>query len=327
MGKKKINNKKVLLIYHNEDNDGLFSAAIINYALKQQGIEQIDFKGANYIDMKEIEESGSYKTLKEQYENIILTDISFSGKVMLWLASNVKNFIWFDHHRPIIMESMKLGFDNVSGLRDTNHSALYNAWMYYNNPLKDQNIAIPKLYNLLSAWDSFTYEQNGYTLDTVKIVNLGTNAIYELNLDKIKKLVEAIASNGDELDTNVVKDLVTIGTVCLKYENSKNANIVATSCDREWTVDGRKAVALFMCGPSNSEMFATLKGSEFDNALVFKVTGSDKVTVSLYNINNEDDYDCGAYMLNKYKGGGHVGAAGCQISKSKFIQLLKSKSF
>lgn len=319
---------KFLLIYHKEDNDGLFSAAIIIDALRHNDVAtNFDLMGIDYTEAKEMETNGALDSFKENYEYVIMTDMSFSPNAMMKLANQLGNkFIWFDHHRPIIKESFKLGFDNVTGLRDINHSALYNAWMYYNNPLKDQNIKMPELYKVLSAWDSFTYEQEGYKLEYVKKINVATNAIYKLNLERIIKLVANI-KDGVTNEQSVLKDLNTIGEVCVMYDKTRNENLVKTCGDTSWMVDGRKAIALFVAGPSNSEMFAAYKGTEYKHGIVFKVTASDKVTVSLYNINAEDDYDCGDYMLKKYKGGGHVGAAGCQISKSKYIQLLKTKSF
>lgn len=317
---------KYLLMYHKEDNDGLFSCAIIlNELLKKDSIDKFDLIGANYVDMNRLEES--LHTMKENYEYVILTDISFSAKAMKQLFNDFgSKFIWFDHHRPIIKESFKLKFDDVSGLRDTNHSALYNAWMYYNNPLKDENIKMPKIYDVLSAWDSFTFEQNGYSLEYVKQVNVGANMIYDLKLDKILKLVIKI-DKGEADGAKAAEDLLTIGKICVAYDDQRNVQLVANSGDPTWLVDGRRAIALFMCGPTNSEMFKSLVDTNIENAIVFKVTGEEKVTVSLYNIHKEDDYDCGAYMMKKYKGGGHVGAAGCQISKSKYIKLLKTKSF
>lgn len=320
---------KILLIYHKEDNDGLFSAAIIIDALSSSyQIGDFDLIGTDYVDMNRLEESEVINNFKDDYEYLILTDISFKPATMKKLYSDFGNkMFWFDHHRPIIKESFKNHFDAIAGLRDTNHSSLYNAWMYYNNPLKEPNIVIPELYKILSAWDSFTYEQEGYTLEYVKEANIGTTTIYLLDIKKIINLVAAI--NNKKLDSKlVINNLLTIGKVCVMHDNAKNDMLMKTSLDEDWTVsEDRKAVALFCAGPSNSEMFASLKNTEYKNALVFKITGSEKVVVSLYNINDEDDWDCGDYMLKTYKGGGHVGAAGCNISKSKFFQIMKKKVF
>ena len=43
-----------------------------------------------------------------------------------------------------------------------------------------------------------------------------------------------------------------------------------------------------------------------------------------YNTNDNDDFHCGKYLKEKYKGGGHAGAAGCTISEKDFIKVLKN---
>jgi nanoRNase/pAp phosphatase (c-di-AMP/oligoRNAs hydrolase) len=47
--------------------------------------------------------------------------------------------------------------------------------------------------------------------------------------------------------------------------------------------------------------------------------------MSLYNIYDNDNFNCGTYLKENYNGGGHVGAAGCTITNTKFIKILKTK--
>ena len=57
------------------------------------------------------------------------------------------------------------GFDDIKGIRDTKHSALYNAFKYL-YPTHN----IPELFKLLSAWDSWSYDAEGIDFDLCKYI-------------------------------------------------------------------------------------------------------------------------------------------------------------
>ena len=78
---------KYLILYHKEDNDGLFSMAIIfNYLTHEFHVDRknIDLFGADFNDMKRIcsdkgaDEKNTIDEFMEDYANIIMTDISFN---------------------------------------------------------------------------------------------------------------------------------------------------------------------------------------------------------------------------------------------------------
>ena len=80
-------NKKYLIIFHKEDNDGLFSMAIIyNYLTHELNVDRknIDLFGADYNDMGRIcndkgaDKKNTIDKFMEDYSNIIMTDISFN---------------------------------------------------------------------------------------------------------------------------------------------------------------------------------------------------------------------------------------------------------
>ena len=141
--------KKYLIIYHKEDNDGLFSMAIIfNYLIHELHVDKknIDLFGADYNDMKRIcsdkgvDKKNTIDKFMEDYTNIIMTDISFNdAKVMKKLYKKLgSNFCWIDHHTPIIKESFVQKFDSCTGLRDTHRSAILNAYKYFYDVFDEQ---------------------------------------------------------------------------------------------------------------------------------------------------------------------------------------------
>ena len=104
--------KEYLIIYHREDNDGLFSAGIFyDYLINKMNLklEDLCFIGGNYNSLSEFAKENTPKKLHEDFKHIIMTDISFNDpKYMKGLWDEFKyDFIWCDHHAPIIKASFE----------------------------------------------------------------------------------------------------------------------------------------------------------------------------------------------------------------------------
>ena len=349
--------EKILLIYHKEDNDGLFSAAIIyDYLINSLNVnsKNIDLFPADYNILQEFNQRTNIEYLQENYNKIIMTDISFDWKVMkqIYLAYN-NNFIWCDHHAPIIHLSEVNNFDTINGIRDTHRSAILCVWKYlydvfdeeYNKKVKSK---VPELFRILSAWDSFTFKEAGYELDYVRNINKGVTIHYNLDFDKIADLVHHIVETylNDQpsgifsalfKDKGIIEDMLKYGKQLNEYDDIVMENIIETSGDLEWKLQfddedrGRplyhKACAIFHQGQTNSLMFKCLtkKHKDIEHGIVFKHQSNGNWVVSLYNIDENNWVHCGDYLREKYNGGGHKGAAGCTLTEEQFIKILKSK--
>lgn len=322
---------KYLLIYHKEDNDGVFSGVMFyNYLIHDLNIpaNEIYEFGADYNDMKSLANTNTPENFHKLYENIILTDISFPTEFMISLYNEFKErFIWCDHHAPII-KSVK-GYNNlIPGIRNTKKSAILCAYELLYDPfnLQYKNQELPELLRILSAWDSFTFEQEGYELDYVRDVNKGITVKWDLNFKKISDLLyELIYENKPSIDIqNYAYDF---GHNINKYDDDKFEKIILTAGDKNWKIDeNREACAIFHQGPSSSLMFKILKNTNTVNGIVFKHNTDTSWTISLYNINEDDkSFSCGEYLRENYGGGGHIGAAGCVITQDQFIEMLKNK--
>ena len=327
--------KDFLIIYHKEDNDGVFSTAIIydyiiNKLKHNYKTENIVFIGADYVMMQEFanDKNNTPEQLHQDFKHIILTDISFNPKYMRALFDEFGyDFIWFDHHAPIIKESYRNKFDDVPGIRDTGRSAILCAYKYLYDPFDEayNNKEIPELLRILSAWDSWTYEKEGYTNNYVRHINKGVTIKYELSISYAKKLINDILE-GKINDSYLVDDLYDYGKTLNDYDDIVIKGIIETSGDFGWTVDKKhKACAIFHQGASNSLMFKSVK-NRIDCGIIFKHNPSGVWTISLYNANEDCDFHCGEYLKTNYNGGGHKGAAGCQITEEQFIKILKEKN-
>lgn len=333
---------RYLLIYHKDDNDGLISGALINKWLKFTYKEDADITlcPSTYSELSELWESGEVaNSWNNKYDYIIMTDLSFNEvSAMKYLKNTFKNhFIWIDHHAPAIKASIKEGYGGLEGYRDTNQSAILNAYRYFYDPLNitRENGTLPNVLRVLSAYDSFSYEREGYEFDYVEAVNLGANSMYELDFDKCTQMLNNVlyydyteyvwkaSINNDYILANLEK----CGKIIQKYERQKNKKIIADYGDGDWFIENtnRKCIVLFMQGQTSLIMFDSVKHI-YSNAAVFKRTTTGYWTMSLYNTNTNDNFHCGEYLKEKYKGGGHSGAAGCTLSESKFLKMLKTKT-
>ena len=333
---------RYLLIYHKDDNDGLISGALINKWLKFTYKKDADITlcPSTYSELSELWESGEVaNSWNNEYDYIIMTDLSFNEvSAMKYLKNTFKNhFIWIDHHAPAIKASIKEGYGGLEGYRDTNQSAILNAYRYFYDPLNitRENGTLPNVLRVLSAYDSFSYEREGYEFDYVEAVNLGANSMYELDFDKCTQMLNDIlyydyteyvwkaSINNDYILANLEK----CGKIIQKYERQKNKKIITDYGDGDWFIENtnRKCIVLFMQGQTSLIMFDSVKHL-YINAAVFKRTPTGNWTMSLYNTNINDNFHCGEYLKEKYKGGGHSGAAGCTLPESKFLKMLKTKT-
>lgn len=355
---------KYLIIYHKEDNDGLFSMAIIyDYLLSvlKLNVSDISLLGADYNILSEWSSKNSnMKNLHKQYENIIMTDISFNDpKYMKKLYKEYQNnFIWIDHHAPIIESSKKYGFNMCQGVRDTSKSAILCAYEFlydtfnvkYNQVIRtsDNNFStnlhtFPEFFRILSAWDSWSYEREGYPKDYVRDVNKGVTVHFNLDIKKILPVVhnivecynsESVSESGIYKQVELINLVFRLGNQINDYDDLTMENIIKESGDCSWKVitwdeNGRSlartACAIFHQGATNSIMFNSLIGKGIEQGLVFKHSKNGNWVLSMYNIHDNAEFHCGDFLKERYNGGGHKGAAGCTFTQDQFIEIVKKK--
>ncbi len=343
--------KKYLIIYHKEDNDGLFSGALFyDYLINKLHIDPIDIDKlpANYNILVDFLKNTDEKELHKQYHTIIMTDISFNDwKFMKKLYNEFESdFIWCDHHSPIIRLSMEHKFSNIPGIRDTHRSAILNVWKYLYDQFDEDynNKNVPELLRILSAYDSWSYGREGLDFDFCRNVNKGATIELNLDMDKILPIIRNIVEiYADKKENNkfsmesLIKNFEDYGRILNKYDDIVMENIIVSSGDKEWKLEihdkksnesiFRKCCAIFHQGQSNSTLFSSLKETDPDikNVIVFKHQPNNNWAISLYNIYENTLFHCGDFLREKYKGGGHKGAAGCTLNQKQFIKILKEK--
>ena len=377
--------KKILIIYHKEDNDGVFSAAIILDFLVRNNVadeKHIELMGAEYSMLHDIyvneEMPWQERFSAEKYKRVFLTDVSFNDiEIMKWLYETYKeNFIWFDHHAPAIKSSFDNKYDGVEGCRLRDRSAIGCAWRYFHDPFdadwllrkeyyepgllhidrisKLEPGAYPELLRILSAYDSWTYKECGYDYDYVSAVNTGVN--HYLGLD-IFKVVGEVANCVNYMNSYSKQKTKTQKFDWLNWQNEdinfylekgveikdldakRWKNIISNMGDETFKLklndkEFYNAVMVFTSEPTNSHCFDSIKeiypNVRFGIALKHNGKAVSKpYTLSLYDIYEDDnsfeDFHCGEFLKERYGGGGHKGAAGCQLSSEMFYMIMDNK--
>ena len=356
---------KIVLFYHREDNDGAVSAALLYhfYQKNLKDLEEIKLFPSTYSSLKEYD-GEFFENLHEDYEVMVMTDISFNNVEMMKKCYELwgSKFIWFDHHRPAIKESERHSYCNASGLRLLDRSAIACVWRYLYDPVDNDWIKLHEslenrtvkdaLYNteyfydkfdypvelyMLSAYDSWTYHKNDFNY--IYNFNTGFTFLFDLDVRKIianyiDSIVDLYYNKTDDLDSmqylsDADGECEKVGQTISEYKKKVNADLCANSADDTFKLMHRpdlKVLTLFMQGATNSLVFESVK-DKYDVGLVFKYNPNDTWTISMYTTHDEVNIDCGNYCKTFYDGGGHKGAAGCQISQAQFIDILKSKKF
>lgn len=348
-----IEQKKYLIIYHKEDNDGVFSGALFyDYLINRMEckLEDLCFLGADYNMLAEFSKDNKVEDLHKDFENLIMTDISFndvSYMKKLWKEFGT-NFVWCDHHAPIIKASFENKFSDVPGIRDIKRSAILNVWKFLYDQFDEayNEKKVPELLRILSGWDSWSYEREGYEFEYVRNINKAVTVNYELKLGEARKLVHDLymvyvehqpSGKMSEVfkDGSLIEQLHETGKKLNEYDDQVMRDIIEKSGDRAWKLaiwnedkqefSYRNACAIFHQGQSNSTFFKSLIDTNCQNGIVFKHQPNGNWVVSLYNVKDGDSFHCGEFMKRSYKGGGHAGAAGCTLTEAQFIKVLKSK--
>jgi len=350
--------KKVLVIYHKEDNDGACSAGIVQAWLTRFPVindtvykpEDFEFYGVNYADLSadwtELVGVGnpSGKTPKmakwEKFEVVFMVDISFNNiDAMNHMYKTFgQNFHWCDHHHPIIKASESEICGEAPGLRRTDQSALLNTWDYLADHWAIQNqskrIAPSDYLMWLSDYDSWTYknkpEYNSQEAQD-ELLSFNTGVTRKSNL-KVKWFYEWVGAllDIDPEHKRIALDAFEYGCIVYQLDTERTERAIRSHGDTNWIVrtkDGdRKACAIITTDRFNSLSFKMFQGTDIVYGLVFKVdANNDKIIMSMYNVNEDEEFDCGAWLKENYAGGGHKGAAGCTLSRQQFMLMFESR--
>lgn len=302
--------KKILIIYHSADFDGVMSCLICRRYFQQYKSTydptiSIKLLGWNYGD-----ELPNIGNLCSEYDLIYAVDISFPAEIMEVLAGTGK-FYWIDHHITAIQDSEKHGYTNCPGLREIGTAACELTWRFLYN-----DVPAPTLVQYLGAWDVFNKDRFDWE-GIVNPIQMACSERYGLIPQKWYKEIETLLSNDEQLLNTLIHD----GQVIYRY-TQRRAEAYVKRYGFEVLVAGRfKGICLLNATFGSTQFNSIL--SNYDCCIVANRKSSDMYGISIY-IEPERtiDFNAGDYLKEHYNGGGHKNAAGGFLSFEQFTELV-----
>lgn len=308
--------RKITIIYHRVDYDGLFSALICKYYFEINYPTEISINtlGFTYGDTLP-----DLQSLKEASDKIVMVDISFPVDYMQKLIEIIgrENIVWIDHHITAIRDSIQYGYSDLAGRRDSeaNKGACELTWEWF---FKDMEA--PKIIKYLSAYDVWDKNRFSWDKDILPCQN-GLRALFGMNLEIISQNPNQIFSEGF-LETQILPG----GRMIRSFLNMKWRTQVKNSTF-DITVAGKYKGIAILSPDFSSAMFESVA----DKYQVFCICNvkrdSDLFSVSLYSEPDGrlGDFELGEYIKQNYAGGGHKTAAGGKLTKEQFNNLIFNK--
>lgn len=297
--------RKVLIIYHRVDYDGIFSGIITKKFYESKGI-RTDTCGWNYGE--------PIPEIKKDYQGIILVDLSFPPQDMIRLKDSGR-LTWIDHHQTSIQDSTSYGYQNLPGIRRIGISAAELVWGFYNSKKE-----VPLLVQMAGAYDVWDKERFGWS-DVVEL-QYGLKEMYGLSFGKIETDWEDLCD-----DCEWIQDRGSVVYGWLK----KMSESWIKNCSFPVTVAGKYKGIAIVSPLSGSLIFESVL-PDYDLFLVIQIRDKGtKYSVSMYSEPEKElgDFSCGEYLKSiDPNAGGHKLAASIQgLSRERFEKLIYDHEF
>lgn len=301
--------KKVLIIYHRVDYDGVFSGCTAKEFYSLDPANEVKMLGWNYNDpIDQVTQGIDWAT------DIVMVDISFPIELMQNLR-NIRNkeVIWIDHHITAINDSIKFHYSDLKGIRLTEMAASELTWRFFFN---DQ---IPKLIQYVAAYDIWNKDKFNWEEETYPI-QLGLKANYGVSEKGISSIWNEVLTDNPDL----IEDILYDGRLIYKYQR----RVWKSNCKNyafPVTVAGKyKGVAIINTEFGSNQFSPILE--DYDIYIVVNRRGSDCFNISMYKEPDRlPEFSLGGYttklgntML------GHLCATGSQLTLKQFEQFIET---
>ena len=301
-----IRSMKTLILYHSKDLDGVLSGVIANYYITSLASPNdiIVHCGADYGDMLDIEYNG-YRL--SDFDKIYVIDFSDDW---LFRSEHNRKIIWIDHHISAFNKGYPVAqyFRNgVAACRLTqqffnnlNHDFL-DVYDYVNRTDKVVEPLFVALAGEYDIWD----ESSVYA----RPLNFGIRNISFKSIDflyrEMKSVVAGVKNNPEDLEKHpYFNNFITIGNGVVDYIQGTSERL---SGGVPFQLMGHSGV--WFNTHIKSSLIHRLNNNE-DFIMVWNDTGKPKLNVSFYS----DKIDISKFAIH-FGGGGHKGAAGCQMER------------
>ena len=247
-------------------------------------------------------------------EVVYIVDYSISPKEMIHLLTITKNVTWVDHHKTAIEAYANYPeLQSIKGLRYDGVAACMLTYCYFEcmarelGPFNlDMTNQAPLFIKLIADWDVWKFEYGDATRHF-------QTAFYAYDFLPTSPLWYKLNNSKEDQATN---DLVNEGKCMMKYRDNWAKTYVA-ELGFETIFEDHLCFAMNL-GMCNSDYFKSLN-DKYDIVMPFSYDG-EQYKFSMFS----KITDVGEIAL-KYKGGGHLHAAGFQCDHIPFIKLIKEE--
>jgi uncharacterized protein len=291
--------KRTILIYHHDDNDGLCSAAVAaNYYNRNEFA--IKFVAINYgkelWNQEEIEAA----------EKVWLLDFT-SDKMDEFVKACGSKLTWIDHHKTAMEKFPGLwNSGNIPGNRSIEKAACVLTWEY----IHPEDIRPPVAVACIGDKDIWKFEY----VET-KAFSAGFSLMVKTPDDIVWDVL--LGSSSEYEDT--VNKMISIGELLLEAQNYKLQKAFERGID--CTFQNWKARLVNTTGNISDLGEFIYKKPEYDIAIMWQAVENMVVFSLRSDSGNPDSPDC-AEIAQQYGGGGHRNAAGFQKKNMDFPSLL-----
>lgn len=238
-------------------------------------------------------------------KDVIMVDVSMSMEDMASIALSSKTFTWIDHHKSAIDDYadnfQRKNHDNMIVFLRVGSAACELAWEHFFGEEGYNPFAV----FLLGTYDVWRDEDKVFWNDQVMPFQYGMR----LKCDSAASFPMQLL---DDRIPDEVRQIISVGNDILSYQKMQNKGSMKGAFKSE--VHGYQAIC---CNVGlvnfNSQTFSSVfNPEEHEIMIAFCYLGPlfDQWRVSFYTEN--PDIDC-SVLAKKYGGGGHRGAAGCQV--------------
>lgn len=291
--------KKSILIYYHNDQDGIVSAGIIKHFFKET--VDLEFVKCEYsIDIP----------LLFDRDTCFIVDFSFSKETMQKFYDVYgKNLVWIDHHKTAIEKIEELN-DLIVGVRDVSMSGSLLTWKFfycdkeYNYDGIDVTREVPKVVLYTNDYDLWKFE-----FKETKAFGEAFNTYIKFPED-IR--IEFMLYNDDSHMTSL--DLIQKGQILLDSKQTRIEKNFEEGIDG--TFEGYKTRFINTNHDTSNTGEFCYKNKSYPIALVYSIRG-DKVIVGL----RSNTIDVGE-LAKKHGGGGHQFASGFTTSIKDFFDNI-----
>lgn len=307
------NGNRVLIIYHNQDLDGVVSASVARLYYSFFNDVAIRLVGYNYGEpIDKIEDAVKI----HNPDTIIVTDISFGSDTESVFRSwqmNDLDVVWIDHHKTAIESSERWEWP-VEGLRRVGDAATALAWKWFGNKAKEEDEGWWKTWwrntpLIIQAVSDYDVWNTGSNIGWDNILDIQYGLRSEIGLDPKRAYTAMCSRIKSNLDDIAVKGKAIRAYERQKFETQAKANAFRGLCC------GYKAMFV------NTLDFGSLIFETFDSDPDIQVlvcfsanVGKGTVRFGIYHHpSGGSDVDCGK-IAKLFSGGGHAGAAGFEVS-------------